>query len=375
MPDKTSTPWLKTLLPALPLAAPQEWLRSAAGICLVVALTLAGDLWLFDPDLVLHLAPPLAASSVLLLAAASSPFARPWSVLAGNLLCASIGILLGSSGLATVPAAGLGAALALAGMFGLRCLHPPSCALALAVIFNWPELASHGPAVLLPVAFNSLTLLALARGFNRLTRPPRHEPPRENIHQTRDPLPTERLEPRRAALDAALEDFGEYLDITREDLERLVRLLERHGFRHSLGQVVAADIMSRDLHWATPDTSLEQAWNLLREHRLQQLPVIDGASHRLLGIVSRSDLLKRARPGLIWPALGRSAQSDLGAVMSAPAIVVHQDTHLAELVLPLSEQGLHCLPVVDDGARLVGLVTQTDLIAALYRLWLQQLPA
>ncbi|MFC0711521.1 HPP family protein [Azorhizophilus paspali] len=42
------------------------------------------------------------------------------------------------SGLAPVPAAGLGAALALTGMFGLRCLHPPSYALALAVIFNRP---------------------------------------------------------------------------------------------------------------------------------------------------------------------------------------------------------------------------------------------
>ncbi|WP_061291663.1 HPP family protein [Azotobacter vinelandii] len=374
MPDKTFSR-LKTLLPALPLAAPREWLRSAAGICLVVAATLAGDLWLFDADLVLHLAPPIAASSVLLLAASSSPFARPWPILAGNLLSASIGILLGSSGLAPVPAAGLGAALALTGMFGLRCLHPPSCALALAVIFNWPELAPQGPAVLLPVAFNSLMLLGLARGFNRLTRPPRDEPPRENPHQTRDPLPTERLEPRRAALDAALEDFGEYLDITREDLERLVRLLERNGFRHSLGQVVAADIMSRDLRWATPDTSFEDAWKLLRDHRLQQLPVIDGASRRLLGIVERGDLLERSRPGFAWPAFGRPARSGIGSAMGAPTVVAHRDTHLAELVLPLSEQGLHCLPVVDDDARLVGLVTQTDLIAALYRLWLKQLPA
>jgi hypothetical protein len=58
MPDKTSTPWLKTLLPVLPLAA------------------------------------------------SSSPFARRRAILAGNLLYASIGILPGSRGLATVPTAG-----------------------------------------------------------------------------------------------------------------------------------------------------------------------------------------------------------------------------------------------------------------------------
>ncbi|MEE4463432.1 CBS domain-containing protein [Azotobacter chroococcum] len=365
---------LKTLLPRLPLAAPHEWLRSAAGICLVVALTLAGDLWLFAPDLALHFAPPLGASAVLLLAAPSSPFARPWSVVGGNLLCASIGILLGMSGLGPLPAAGLGATLALAGMFGLRCLHPPSCALTLAVIFSWPKLAPHGPTVLLPVAFNSLLLFGLAHAFNRLTRPPRHAPSRENPHHTRDPRPDERLAPRHVALDAALEDFGEYVDITREDLERLVRQVEKHGFRHRLGEVVAADIMSRDLHGATPDTSLEEAWDLLREHRLQQLPVIESTSRRLLGIVTRSDLLEHCWPRRRWPAFRRPGQTRLGAVMSAAPIAVRQDTHLAELVLPLSGQGLHCLPVLDNGARLVGLITQTDLIAALYRLCLQPPP-
>ncbi|MFD2406953.1 CBS domain-containing protein [Azorhizophilus paspali] len=133
--------------------------------------------------------------------------------------------------------------------------------------------------------------------------------------------------------------------------------------------------MSRDLRWATPDTSFEDAWKLLRDHRLQQLPVIDGASRRLLGIVERSDLLERSRLGFAWPAFGRPARSGIGSVMGAPTVVAHRDSHLAELALPLSEQGLHCLPVVNDDARLVGLVTQTDLIAALYRLWLKQLLA
>ncbi|WP_435576102.1 CBS domain-containing protein [Azorhizophilus paspali] len=362
MPDKTLSR-LKTLLPALPLAAPREWLRSATGICLVVAATLAGDLWLFDADLVLYLAPPIAASSVLLLAASSSPFAR----LADTRRQPAERIDRHPAGLERIgPGPGRRAGRRLGADRHVRPALPASAELR-------PGLGGHlQPAVLLPVAFNSLMLLGLAHGFNRLTRPPRDEPLRENPHQTRDPL---RAAPRRATLDAALEDFGEYLDITRENLERLIRLLEQNGFRHSLGQVVAADIMSRDLRWATPDTSFEDAWKLLRDHRLQQLPVIDGASRRLLGIVERSDLLERSRLGFAWPAFGRPARSGIGSVMGAPTVVAHRDSHLAELALPLSEQGLHCLPVVNDDARLVGLVTQTDLIAALYRLWLKQLLA
>ncbi|WP_215202718.1 CBS domain-containing protein [Escherichia coli] len=43
------------------------------------------------------------------------------------------------------------------------------------------------------------------------------------------------------------------------------------------------------------------------------------------------------------------------------------------MVSLLSDEGLHCLPVLNEAGYLVGIVSQTDLIAALYRNWLQHL--
>lgn len=40
--------------------------------------------------------------------------------------------------------------------------------------------------------------------------------------------------------------------------------------------------------------------------------------------------------------------------------------HIVDLVARLSDHGLHHIPIVDDGNVLVGIVTQSDLIAALY---------
>jgi CBS domain-containing membrane protein len=40
--------------------------------------------------------------------------------------------------------------------------------------------------------------------------------------------------------------------------------------------------------------------------------------------------------------------------------------HIVELVPLLSERGLHHIPIVDAERRLIGMVTQSDLIAALY---------
>ncbi|MNY37195.1 CBS domain protein [compost metagenome] len=52
--------------------------------------------------------------------------------------------------------------------------------------------------------------------------------------------------------------------------------------------------------------------------------------------------------------------------MSHPVTCVQGHAHIVELIPLLSSQGLHCLPVL-EGEELVGVITQTDLIAALHR--------
>lgn len=52
--------------------------------------------------------------------------------------------------------------------------------------------------------------------------------------------------------------------------------------------------------------------------------------------------------------------------MTTPVRTVNADTHVVDLIALLSDEGLHCLPVLDDG-RLVGVITQSDLVAALHR--------
>jgi len=45
---------------------------------------------------------------------------------------------------------------------------------------------------------------------------------------------------------------------------------------------------------------------------------------------------------------------------------VRHDQPVVELVPLMSDAGLHSLPVVDDDGRLVGIMTQSDMIATLY---------
>ena len=371
--------WCRSFAPAPLSARPAEWLRAAIGIGLVLLLIIPASALVFGSSISLPLVAPAAASAVLVFAASSSPFAQPWSVLGGNLLATAIGVAVAASDLPVAAAAGIAGALAILCLFILRCLHPPAAALALVAVIGSPQVHAFGFELLYPVAFNSLLLVSVALLYNNLSGHayPKPRPHKGNPHHTHDPLPSERMSFSEDDVERALADCGEYVDVTRDDLAQLIKQTEKHALRRSMGEITAADIMSRDLYWGTPDCSIQQAWQTLREHRLHSFPVLEPDSRRLVGIVTLVDLLKHFQPASARIKFGqlkflRGVQ--LRTIMSTPVVSVTEDSHMVDLVFLLSDRGLHCLPVVDGQQRLVGMITQTDLIAALYRNWLKHLP-
>lgn len=120
---------------------------------------------------------------------------------------------------------------------------------------------------------------------------------------------------------------------------------------------------------------------LLHRHRIRALPVVDRA-RRVIGMVTLVDFLKHAQLDprdhlslgrrirqLLTPTPGiHSEKSEVvGQIMTSPVQTATEHESVVELVPRLSDQGLHHVPVVDDERRLSGMVTQSDLVAALYR--------
>lgn len=356
----------------MPATRPGEWLRVACGCFLGMLISLLLCLQLFPEQLLMYLFGPLAASSVLLFAVSSGALAQPWSFLVGylvsSLVAVSLGHWLGYSLTHACIAVGLSVLL----MSLLRCLHPPAGAVALCVHLSGAAVQQHGFGLVVPIISAATCLLVCALIYNNLTGvryPKRLESP--DLHRTRDPSSELRVGISDDDLEHALEDFGEFVDITRDDLARLVRATERHALRRGMGRMVAEQIMSRDLRCVSPSTRREQALAMLRRHRLRSLPVLDD-DRRLVGIVSLVDLISRPRgvsPFLPWK-LGKRVL--VGQLMTSPVRHVQSQAHVVELIPLLSTQGLHCLPVLEQ-EELVGIVTQTDLIAALQRNLLEHL--
>ena len=376
--------WLRGFVPGTVTVNRRERLRACCGALLGIFVTaVVGHVLLGSARDLPFLIAPMGASAVLLFALPSSPLAQPWSILAGNMVSATVGVLCASMISDPSIAAAAAVAGAIAAMFALRCLHPPGGAIALSAVLGGSTIHAQGfYYVFSPVAVNSVLLLLLAIGYNNLTRhtyPHRQQSEQKNLHKTSDTTPTGRLGFSTGDLDAVMKQYNEVLDISRDDLEFLFKQTEMQAYRRRFNEITCSDIMSSDIITVEYGTSLEDAWHLLRKHKIKALPVLDKA-RRVIGIITLVDFMKHAKLDVYdgfetklrqfikrTTMLHSTKPEVVGQIMTTPVHTARGDLHIVELVPLLSDAGMHHIPIIDTERRLAGIVTQSDLVAALYR--------
>lgn len=373
-------------LPSPTTANRREQLRAAIGaLCGILLTALLSQAFLQNTHASIFLVAPIGASSVLLFALPASPLAQPWSVIGGNVVSGLVGAAcvrwVGDS-LPMPLVAGLACGGAIAAMFVMRCLHPPGGAVALTTVIGGPLVHAAGfEFVLMTVLADSILLVLMAVTYNNFTGrayPHQQQSPHANPHATRDAVPTVRLGFKPEDLDAVLQQHNQVLDISRDDLESLFMQTEQRAYQRRFGIISCADIMSRDVVSAEFGTGLEQAWQQMRGHRLACLPVLNRA-RRVIGIVTQTDFLEHGGLddyGSIRQQLRRFLRKSgvthtekaevVGQIMSQHPTTARIDTPIVDLVPLMADSGFHHIPIVDEEQRFVGIVTQSDLVAALY---------
>lgn len=310
---------------------------------------------------------PMGASAVLLFAAPASPLAQPRAIIMGNLVSALIGVAVASHWGNSGVAAGLAVSLSIGAMFGLRCLHPPSGAVALCAVLGDSAISKLGYGFAIwPVSINSVLLLLAALLFNNFTgrRYPHQPVATANPHRTRDPLPQVRSGLTVADLDAVINNHGELLDIYQEDLIELLMKAEHRVLRRRLAGIQCKDIMSRDVISASPSNSMQDAWHRLNHHKVKALPVVT-EDWLLVGIISPHDIFMAAGGPDDGARTKRWSERCVGEIMNNMPVTVAPNQSIAELATVFSDGGMHHLPVVDGGNRVVGMLSQSDYVGAL----------
>lgn len=374
-------PWLANLPPPNNVSAIEQ-LRASAGAMAALALTALVSAWWMGSAAVWLIA-PMGASAVLLFCLPGSPLAQPWPVIGGNLVSALAGIVcvkLFGVGVLSAAAAG---ALAIAAMFALRCLHPPGGAVALSAVLGGPGVHALGVEfALMPVALNATLMVGAALLLNNLTGrryPHVHRSVLASTHATKDAAPSARLGFQREDLDEVLKNYGQVLDVSRDDLENIILATETHAYQRRFGIITCGAIMSKDVLTAEFSTELGEAWRTMRRHHVHAMPVLNRA-RRVIGMLAQSDFVRYADLDDV-STLGarlrklirrtRHTHSDkpevVGQIMTRAVKGAYIDTPILELVPLMANAGLHHIPVLDREDRLAGIVTQSDVIGALYQ--------
>jgi len=369
------------LLADSPALSPPERRRSVLGA--LIGMGLCGLLLHAMPVGSHWLITPVGASMVILYALPHSPMAQPWPLL-GSYLVAT---LAGLASAALIPVPQVAAAVAVAAsiwlMARLNCIHPPGGALALFLVL---EGGAASPAqvgqtlglVLLNVAAMLLAALLVNNLLLKRRYPFNRAAAAASLHQTRDAAPLARVGLSHEDLDSAVRALDTFVDIQENELVQLYNLAVDHAFERHLG-LSCGDIMSRDVVTVVFATELEEAWNKLRAHKIKALPVVDSFG-RLIGILTVADFLRQMDDttaaglavrlqGLLRRTPGENSEKAevVGQIMTADVYAACADTPIADLVRNLSDKNLHHIPVLDESRRVLGMVTQSDLIAALYR--------
>jgi CBS domain-containing protein len=126
---------------------------------------------------------------------------------------------------------------------------------------------------------------------------------------------------------------------------------------------------------ATPKTTLPETHQLMKEHNIRRLPIVEGG--KLVGIVTLGDV-RGARPSeatslSIFEINYLLSRLTLDHIMSRNPITVTPETTIGEAARLMLHHKVAGLPVV-EGGRVAGILTESDIFRMVVRTWEKENP-
>jgi len=136
------------------------------------------------------------------------------------------------------------------------------------------------------------------------------------------------------------------------------------------------DVMTTSVITVREDTPFKELAAALASSRVSGFPVIDRAG-KVIGVVSETDMLikeadQAGHPGS-FAGLRRSRDREKAAgvtaaqVMTSPPVTIGPDEPVQHAAFLMYDRAVSRLPVVDDAGRLVGIVSQVDVLGVFGR--------
>jgi CBS domain-containing protein len=135
--------------------------------------------------------------------------------------------------------------------------------------------------------------------------------------------------------------------------------------------ITAVDLMTHPAVTISPDATVENAARLMCKSKLKRLPVVDSDGH-LTGIISRADVLSVfdcSDPPQLLPPERMTAmkttvmKTSVEEIMTTQVVAVKLGASFKEMTAALRENRVSAFPVIDDDGKVIGVVSEADMLA------------
>jgi CBS domain-containing protein len=120
------------------------------------------------------------------------------------------------------------------------------------------------------------------------------------------------------------------------------------------------DLMSQVVVCVDAGDALDVVDRSMKLAHIRHIPVVDGKQH-VVGMLSQVDFVR----ALLTHEM--ETPPPVSEVMTRKLTVVTEDTPIQEAIALMLENKYGCLPVVDVGGRLIGILTEGDFLRLVYQ--------
>lgn len=108
------------------------------------------------------------------------------------------------------------------------------------------------------------------------------------------------------------------------------------------------DYMTENVMCVSPETKIDDIINLMKESRHNSYPVIK--DNKLVGMVTAFDIVSKEQ------------SETVEGIMTTNLVVANQDLSINDASRVMFRRGISRMPVVDEDYKLVGIITNTDMV-------------
>ena len=127
-----------------------------------------------------------------------------------------------------------------------------------------------------------------------------------------------------------------------------------------MDETYVSEVMTKNVTACSPDTAIKDVIKILSRNRISTLIITE--NDEPVGIITERDLV-----AIMEEMLNDVARDHLPICnfMTSPALTIHSHITLQEAVRFAIDKNIRHLPVVDQNNKLIGLLTQTNMVRSL----------